>query len=251
MNTFNPNYYIQRVVLVGCGGTGAQVARIVGRILYDMHRSKMNTPKLVLIDPDIVEDHNVGRQLFTSADASQKRYKAEVVGRRLNTALGLDVSWYTKPINKHHLENSDLVLSCVDNHIPRRIIHEHSGLMIGAGNHRDSGQIVIGNTIDPNRVKLNVKTQEYNYLPREGLYFPTLLEPEETPLPDLSCAELVERGEQDLLVNDWMATIMGQYVYQVLHRLPIVTFMTFVSLNGITVKSIPITPENLAPYLSN
>jgi tRNA A37 threonylcarbamoyladenosine dehydratase len=64
MNTFDPNTHIQSIVIVGCGGTGAQVARIVGRIVYDMQRARLHTPKIILIDPDIVEEKNVGRQLY-------------------------------------------------------------------------------------------------------------------------------------------------------------------------------------------
>lgn len=49
---------------------GAQVARIVARLLYDMRRARLHTPALLLIDPDVVEEKNVGRQLFTPADAA-------------------------------------------------------------------------------------------------------------------------------------------------------------------------------------
>ena len=61
---FDPNTHIQTVVIAGCGGTGAQVARIVARILYDMRRARLHTPNLLLIDPDHVEEKNVGRQLY-------------------------------------------------------------------------------------------------------------------------------------------------------------------------------------------
>ena len=86
VNTFDPHLYIQQIVIVGLGGTGAQAARIAGRILYDMRRRRMQTPPLLLIDPDRVEEKNVGRQMFTPADIGA--YKAAVVGRRLNLALG-------------------------------------------------------------------------------------------------------------------------------------------------------------------
>ena len=62
---FDPNLYIKTVTIVGVGGTGAQVARTVGRIAYDMQRSRRHAPEIVLIDPDTVEEKNVGRQLFS------------------------------------------------------------------------------------------------------------------------------------------------------------------------------------------
>ena len=77
MNTFDPHGQIQRIAIVGCGGTGSQVARSVARMLYDMQQSRQQTPRLLLIDPDTVEMKNVGRQLFTPADVGQ--FKAQVL----------------------------------------------------------------------------------------------------------------------------------------------------------------------------
>ena len=39
MNVFAPNTHIQSVGIVGCGGTGAQVARIVARLLVSQFPS--------------------------------------------------------------------------------------------------------------------------------------------------------------------------------------------------------------------
>jgi hypothetical protein len=65
---------------------------------------------------------------------------------------------------------------------------------------------VIGNTGDAQMMRRNIdgKDGKYAYLPKEGLLFPSLLEPEvgaPDPQPALSCADLVLRGEQDVLVN--------------------------------------------------
>ena len=255
MNTFDPNTHIQSIALVGCGGTGAQVARIVGRIMYDMRRARLHTPKLILIDPDVVEEKNVGRQLFTPADASLGLPKAEVVGKRLNAALGLDIAWIAEPVSAdQHLDRwgSQLVISCVDNHLARRELHRTRGILIGAGNHRDGGQVIIGNSTDVDLIKRQIDGRQgkYAYLPTEGVLFPSLLEPEIQSLqPEASCAELVLRGEQDVLINDWMACVVGQYVYALLRRQPIRTFASFISLDGMSVRSLPICREELLPYL--
>jgi PRTRC genetic system ThiF family protein len=257
MSIFDPNIHIQTVVIVGCGGTGAQVARIVARILYDMRRARLHTPELLLVDPDIVEEKNVGRQLFAPADAALGLPKVQVVGRRLNMALGLDIAWCVEPFSaeKHSSRSgSQLVIGCVDNHLARRELHQARGVLIGAGNYRDGGQVVIGNTSDAQMMGRNIdgKDGKYPYLPKEGLLFPSLLEPEAlTPeaQPALSCAELVLRGEQDILVNDWMACAVGQYAASLLRRQPIRTFASFISLDGISVRSLPICREELSAYL--
>ena len=257
MNVFDPNIHIQTIVIVGLGGTGAQVARIVARIVYDMRRARLHTPSILLVDPDSVEEKNVGRQLFTPADATLKLPKVEVVGRRLNMALGLDIAWSAELFDaeKHGSRyGSQLVIGCVDNHLARRELHQAPGILIGAGNYRDGGQVVIGNVGDAEQMRRHMDGMdgEYAYLPKEGLLFPALLEPEapaSVSQPDLSCAERVLRGEQDVLVNDWMACAVGQYVYALLRRQPIRTFASFISLDGMSVRSLPICRDELLAYL--
>lgn len=55
MQYFDPNHYLKTITIVGLGGTGANVARIVGRIAYDMQRNQRHAPDILLIDPDTVE----------------------------------------------------------------------------------------------------------------------------------------------------------------------------------------------------
>jgi PRTRC genetic system ThiF family protein len=256
VNIFDPNTHIQSIVIVGCGGTGAQAARVVARIVYDMRRAGLHTPRITLIDPDIVEEKNVGRQLFTAADAALGLPKAEIIARRLNMALGLDIAWNAEPVSaEKHLDRygAQLVVSCVDNHLARRELHGVAGILIGAGNHRDGGQVVIGNTADADLMRRHIdgRNGKYSYLPKEGLLFPELLEPElpsAMPEPAASCSELVNRGDQALLINDFMACVVGQYVYALLHRQPIRTFASFISLDGVSVRSLPICKAELEMY---
>ena len=86
---FDPSFHIRTVTLVGLGGTGSQLSRLLARILYDMRRSRLHTPMLRFIDPDRVELKNCGRQSFCDAEVGQ--YKAEVLARRYNCALGLEI----------------------------------------------------------------------------------------------------------------------------------------------------------------
>ena len=211
---FDPNLYIGTLTIVGLGGTGAQVARIVGRIAYDMARRRQHAPDIVLIDPDKVEEANVGRQLFAPGDIGQ--YKVEVVGRRLNLALGLAVRWLPEQVDaQRHFEGQhNVVIGCVDNHVGRRELHNVRGVLISAGNHADSGQVCIGNTADESLIWQSMDRHEGRsaYLPKEGLLFPQLLEPEPheptAPQPDISCAEMVVQGQQHLLVNG--APVVGR-----------------------------------------
>ena len=127
-NVFDPHIHIQQVVIVGVGGTGCQVARIAARMVYDMRRRRMHTPQMVLIDPDRIEEKNVGRQAVL-VPAEIGEYKAAAVGRKLNLALGLDIAWITEPVNadRHFHSSGVVVMSCVDNHLARRELSRISG----------------------------------------------------------------------------------------------------------------------------
>jgi molybdopterin/thiamine biosynthesis adenylyltransferase len=55
MSVFDPNTRISTVTLVGCGGTGGQIARTLARILYNMRERRLSVPTVRLVDPDTVE----------------------------------------------------------------------------------------------------------------------------------------------------------------------------------------------------
>ncbi len=249
---FDPNAYIKTITIVGVGGTDCAVARIVARIAYDMNRSRKHPPNIVLIDPDRVEPKNIGRQgLFAPSDAG--KHKVECVARRLNFAFGLDIAWIAEAVDAvRHFDrySGNLVISCVDNHIARKELHKIDGILIGAGNHENSGQICIGNSDDPDLIRRYLDDDKVRYLPKEGLLFPDLLKPEAPrPTPAPSCGELVETGEQSLLVNDWMATVVGGYVYKLLHRQPITTFLTYINADDFVVQSKSVCRDEVEVHL--
>lgn len=84
-----------------------------------------------------------------------------------------------------------------------------------------------------------------------GLVFPALLEPEPIPRPEPqhSCADPVVAREQDLLINVGMATIASQYIYKLLHRQPVTSFVSYVSADGMSVRSVPIYRDELLTNL--
>jgi len=256
MNVFDPNTHIQTVTIVGLGGTGAQVARSVARMVYDMKQARLHTPQIVLIDPDRVEHKNVGRQLYVEADVGQP--KAYVLMRRFNMALGLDILAIDQPVSaeRHFDRWGGLIVGAVDNHLARRELAKAKGTVwVDTGNHFNAGQVVIGNTGDQETMLRYIDGQsgKYAYLPNAGLLFPALLQPEPEnkpqPEPQRSCAELIAAREQDLLTNDWMAVAAAQYVYRLLHRQPITSFVSYISTDGMSVRSLPICRDELLPYL--
>ena len=242
------------IAIAGLGGTGAKVAARVAAILYTMQQHRMNTPRLVLIDPDVVEKHNIGRQVFLRGDIGEN--KAVAVMKYINAAFGLNVAAIPEPVSETNLWRMRLVLGCVDNPEARKVIHDqlsvdsygHS-VWIDAGNDRESGQVLLGDyrfrTTEKGRDKNSLK-----HIPIPSLILPDLIESqpaEAVPEPAASCAELVLRWQQDLLINDWMALVVAQYVKRLLLREPIHTFLTYVGSNALAVRSIPV--DDLPAYL--
>ncbi len=112
---------------------------------------------------------------------------------------------------------------------------------------------MIGNTADRVLMQkhLDGRDGKYAYLPNAALLFPQFLEPETAPTPEplRSCANLTAAREQDLFINEWVAIIAAQYLYKLLHRQPIHTFLSHVSCDGIGVRSVPICREELLASL--
>lgn len=260
MNVYDPHVHIKEIILVGTGGTGAQIARSIARLAYDMGRTRLHVPAVRFIDPDTVEEKNIGRQLFSYGDLGQN--KARVLAARFNAALGLSISAIDQPFHAvNHVTHprSTLLIGAVDNERARsELASAENALWLDAGNHRNSGQVIIGDLSDREVMLqyIDGKDGVYTHLPNAALLFPQLLEPE--PVPDiapntedagLSCAELVAIGEQGLFVNDLVASVAAQYVWRILYRQPVSTFASFVDGDSLSLRSLPICRDELLPFL--
>ena len=255
MLTYDPSYYLKEVVLVGCGGTGAQIARTVARIIRMMQDTGKSTPVLRFVDPDRIERKNVGRQLFT--DAQIGLYKSVELARRFNYALGLEIEAVPEAFDPDtHIgrRNGTIILGAVDNWAARKAIARAKGaIWIDVGNSRSSGQVVIGNADDITQMQYAINHAESSgnrirSLPNAGMLFPELLapDPDEAHLAaTLSCAELLERSLQSATINQFVASIAAEYLRKLLYRDTIHTWYTTIDTATLSMKSTPITLDTI------
>ncbi len=197
---------IENVSVVGCGGTGGFVADGLVRLLP-------STIDLVLIDMDVVEEHNLNRQSFTTADIGL--YKSEALAKRLAEKYQRAVKYSIMPVGAFDLPRG-IVVGAVDNGPARQAIADSihdAQFWIDAGNGHNFGQVLIGNSkVD----KLHPSFLEdicYR-LPLPTIQQPALL----TQVPRRrSCAEAVAAEEQSPTINQAMAALVLEVVRRILN----------------------------------
>ena len=278
-----PETAVTQIVQVGVGGTGSWLAYSLARLVYHA-RQKGQAVSLMLVDPDIIEPANVGRQAFGVASVGS--YKAEDIAWRLNLALGLDITAVTAPFQTslvaqwlnqpaYRPQTRLLLVGCVDNYQARRTLAKvvatangqarstssgqarstssgqarstGSGQVwaVDCGNGRFNGQVLVGNLTDLSQLTVD-ELGVCNGLPSPYLQEPGLLEPDPVDETPLSCADLTLREEQSLLINSQVAAVAAQYVYDLVIRRTLWQYATYLNLEPPTMSSRLLTPATLA-----
>ena len=234
------------ITLVGCGGTGAFVAEGMCRLLGGTRR------RLMLVDPDVVEPHNIRRQAFYESDIG--RPKARVLAERLARNYGQAISYVVSGYEKEFWHGG-LLVSCVDNFKARRAIHKtitHSW-WIDVGNGESSGQVLIGNGRGREALQgaFIPSRGQCLRLPTPTMQCPALLEPDALAARAAvagDCAEAVGAGVQGPVINQWMAALCLEFVSRLLTgRL---TWMAaYLDVDVGSLRAVEATPENVAKLL--
>lgn len=111
------------IAVVGCSGTGSPVIEMLARL---------GVGRLVLVDPDLVEEHNLNRILnATREDAALNRLKVDVLAGAI-ARMGLGTSVVRVPMNLatpqaiRAVAECDVVFGCVDGAFGRSILNRVS-----------------------------------------------------------------------------------------------------------------------------
>lgn len=253
------------VVLVGCGGTGSFLADAICRLLLGREA------QVCLVDPDRVEPHNVGRQAFDRREVG--RFKAEVLAERLARRYGREVGYAVEPYDRGRHAGIfaegvpsalNLLVGAVDNAAARRALAatlDGSGpyggwggvarqpWLLDCGNERNSGQVLLGNTMRPAALRGAFQMTEgrCRALPAPGLQRPDLLvsPPEPAPAPQLDCAEAVARALQGPTINQIVAAIAASLIEKLLAG-TCAWMGAYFDLDAGTLRPVPAEPATVA-----
>jgi molybdopterin/thiamine biosynthesis adenylyltransferase len=184
--------------------------------------------KAIIADGEIVEEKNLVRQNFISADLG--RNKAQVLAERYASAFGMEAQYIpefiegeerlvelTKPelyspgtYSYQRLEGLSILIGAVDNNKSRRLCHQvftkaKNLIYIDSGNGEYTGQVVCG-------IRRNSRTY---YKPIGETYPDVLLETDKFPT-ELSCAEAAVSAPQSIVANIIAATAVVSFLYNIL-----------------------------------
>lgn len=125
--SINMNAEKFKIVLIGAGGTGGNLAPMIARLV-----SKLFLTEFILVDGDIVEVSNLERQPYLSSDVAVN--KSEALSEKINIAFGLNTKFYPHYIESlAQLESLcrcdrdavTILIGAVDNHKARVIMEQY------------------------------------------------------------------------------------------------------------------------------
>lgn len=235
------------ILLVGAGGTGAEVLRGLAKMApaaRELHNVEVHVQ---VMDGDLVSPANLVRQPFTRGDVG--RNKAECLVNRYNLWFGLSFQTIPTMLTEQDglpgaamYSRPDLVITCVDNARTRAVVHRvirrtPSRYWLDCGNLERTGQVILG---EPRHEH---DRDRYGRLPVVTELFPELLDPQrvEPALPSCSLAEALER--QELFVNEAIALPAKTLIWKLLTAHELDWHGAFVDLDSGRTTTLPVDPQ--------
>lgn len=194
-----------KVLLVGCGGNGAQILMGLASLDTALRAISSRSLHVTVVDDDIVTEANLGRQPFYRCDLGNS--KAHTLVERINLAHGL--AWraiHGRAPDAVNVDGADILISCVDTASARRAFGAELAkpaspptYWMDLGNRATDGQFIIGCPRGGN-------SNDQSRLPTVLEYFPEIADEDlaDDNSPSCSVAEALER--QSLFVNRVLAS---------------------------------------------
>ncbi len=214
-----------KIVMLGAGGTGGHIAPHLYRLLYALDRPV----RFIICDGDIVEQKNLVRQNFTSADLGEK--KAKVLAERYASVFGLETEYVPNFVEDdaqlkalvtpqewrsgyypHHVvvREQVILIGAVDNNKSRQLCHRvfydvPELIYIDSGNGEHIGQVVCG-----------IRSGGRSIYRPMGKAYPDVLKDTDLFPSELSCAEASVSAPQSITANITAATAVVDMIYNIL-----------------------------------
>lgn len=217
-------------VLVGCGGNGSYMAEAIARFcrLLTQHGKRAQA---LFFDPQAVELKNIPRQRFSDAEIGLN--KAQVLAARYSLLWGVEISahpcLFAPQLLHKYRDWLTFLIGCVDDGPGRTAMAhclEQNALSrlperwwLDLGNHRESGQILLGNAPTSEHLRYAFQTPSHCLmLPSPALAHPEILlpRPEQLANAPMSCAEIALLNAQSQTVNGMCAAIAADYLNRLL-----------------------------------
>ena len=134
----------ERIVLIGCGGIGSQLLPPLARYLASRPEPR---PLLVLVDGDVFEPGNIGRQVCSPRDLGMNKAEALAqIARDIGIATQVIEAAIDDRTVGHVVREGDLVCLAVDNHPTRALVDRHllalaDATLISGGNDETDGNV--------------------------------------------------------------------------------------------------------------
>jgi PRTRC genetic system ThiF family protein len=239
------------LMLVGCGGTGSQLAPAVVKVAKLLGEKFGKKVSVIFVDPDYVEPKNIYRQNFAACEIG--RGKAESLAFRYGLSWGVEIEAISKPFERKMLERLGtsglaIVLGCVDNAAARMEIQEGvrdiyssaRAWWIDCGNSNASGQVVVGcgskSPDDPFKL-----SGMCTWLPLPTARHPELLEAQPEDIREdtahMSCADLALTDSQGLVINQAIAAQAADMLVRMLITKDLRKWGTYIDLASGTTRS--------------
>jgi len=244
-----------RILVIGCGGTGAYVIGHIARLISvlnceDGYRGQRF--ELVVADGDKVEQKNLERQHFIGRDLD--RNKAEVLAERYSAAFGIKIMAlpsYLEHFRMITAHTPTMVIGCVDNDASRRTVNgwflnqdSWTGLFwIDSGNEESSGQVICGYR-PPHHPPYDNQKKAFS-LPSVAEVYPTVLDEGTKFNSQLSCAELAQSAPQNMMTNITAASLVLNFAQKILRGKPLSTHGVLFSIDN-SFRTLLNTPDNLS-----
>lgn len=213
-----------KIVVLGCGGTGSILIPSLIRYLYSIEYSG----QLIFVDGDKYSDTNITRQIFNlnMVGYNKAHYQAKSAVNQM-PCYEKQVSFIDKFLNQNDIndlvEENTVVFNCVDNKAARKFVEDRVSVL------SDAAHICCGNETTFGQVQIHYRKNGVSLTPTIYNSVPEFNSADDDR-SKLSCEELaaLPGGGQLICANMMAASLALNYFMQITSKSPVFQDNTWV-----------------------